>query len=131
MAFAQWLNSATEQNILLPTEQQWQRAAQGDDERVYPWGNEWDESRCNLGGDDLTPVTQYEGKGDSPFGVVDMIGNVFEWCRNEYHLSPHAERRAARSGAYFNPPGDIRCNYRNYADPTHQLSTFGFRLASQ
>jgi formylglycine-generating enzyme required for sulfatase activity len=128
MAFAQWLSSVTDEAITLPTEQQWQRAAQGDDERVYPWGNEWDATRCNLGGDDIAPVTQYADRGNSPFGVVDLVGNAFEWCRNEYHLSPHAERRALRGGAHFNTPDEVRCNYRNYADPTHQLSTFGFRL---
>jgi len=84
VAFCLWLSDATGENIMLPTEDQWQYAAQGDDGRTYPWGNEWNRDLCNNNVDKkgigkTTPVTQYEGKGDSPFGVVDMSGNVWEW----------------------------------------------------
>lgn len=77
VAFCHWLSDKTGENITLPTEQQWQRAAQGDTNRVYPWGDEFDQSRCNVGASGTTAVTHYEGsdKGDSPFGVVDMSGN--------------------------------------------------------
>lgn len=84
-AFCRWLSAASGENITLPSEPQWQRAAEGDEKRIYPWGNEWDSSRCNNTCDgqasgQTTPVRQYEGKGDSPFGVVDMAGNIREWC---------------------------------------------------
>lgn len=84
-AFCAWLSEASGEKISLPREAQWQRAAEGDDQRIYPWGNEWDASRCNhhleKDGEALTtPVRRYEGAGDSPFGVVDMAGNVREWC---------------------------------------------------
>ncbi|MCB9449834.1 MAG: SUMF1/EgtB/PvdO family nonheme iron enzyme [Anaerolineaceae bacterium] len=46
-AFCKWLSAQTGEKIMLPTEQQWQRAAQGDDDRTYPWGDYWDTSRCN------------------------------------------------------------------------------------
>jgi formylglycine-generating enzyme required for sulfatase activity len=101
-AFCRWLSEVTGENIMLPTEFQWQRAAQGDDTypyeapwsihnktgRTFPWGNEWDASRCNHHVDQqgigrTTPVQQYEGKGDSYFSVVDMAGNVSEWCFNK------------------------------------------------
>jgi formylglycine-generating enzyme required for sulfatase activity len=49
VAFCRWLSDVTGEAITLPTEQQWQRAAQGDDGREYPWGNTWDKSRCNTG----------------------------------------------------------------------------------
>lgn len=97
VAFCRWLTAITGEKITLPTEQQWKRAAQGNDGRKYPWGNEWDKERCNnsvstknwfgkeLGkSESTTPVTQYEGKGDSPFGVVDMAGNVWEWGLTAY-----------------------------------------------
>jgi len=89
VAYCLWLSEALGEKIMLPTEDQWQYAAQGDDKRAYPWGNTWDGSRCNnrVGGQGIgktTPVRQYEGKGDSPFGVVDMAGNVWEWCLTDY-----------------------------------------------
>ena len=89
VAFCLWLSDITNENIMLPTEDRWQYAAQGDDGRAYPWGNEWDASRCNNNVDQrgigkTTPVRHYEGKGDSPFSVVDMAGNVWEWCLTDY-----------------------------------------------
>lgn len=78
-AFCIWLSDVTGEKLTLPTEQQWQRAAQGDDEREYPWGNTLDSTRCSTA-ESLAPVTKFEGKGDSPFGVVDMVGNGWEWC---------------------------------------------------
>jgi formylglycine-generating enzyme required for sulfatase activity len=65
-----------------PSEAQWQRAAQGDTNWAYPWGDDWDGARCNnrVGKNNTTtPVTRYAGrdKGDSPFGVSDLAGNVW------------------------------------------------------
>ena len=98
LAFCHWLNAKiaeegiSDVKISLPTEQQWQRSAQGDDNRTYPWEGEWDCKRCNNSVDPCdsngtTSVRQYEGKkkGDSPYGVVDMAGNVWEWCLIEYY----------------------------------------------
>lgn len=88
VAFCRWMSAKTAMNIQLPSEQQWQRAAQGDDHRAYPWGDEWRDDAChhnlkhqNIG---TMPITQYMGVGDSPFGVVDMIGNVWEWCATNW-----------------------------------------------
>jgi hypothetical protein len=88
LAFCLWLSGATDEKIMLPTHKQWQRAAQGDDKRAYPWGIEWDASRCNNNVDKMqlpqtTSVRRFEGKGDSPYKVVDMVGNTWEWCLTE------------------------------------------------
>src|SRR5690606_18919204 len=86
-AFCLWLSDLTREQIMLPTDAQWQYAAQGTDGRRYPWGNDWDKSRCNSdysGIGKTSPVTQFQGRGDSAFGVVDMIGNVWEWCVTDY-----------------------------------------------
>lgn len=121
IAFCLWLQHTTHEPIMLPTEQQWQRAAQGDDGRKYPWGDRWDGTRCNSiwrRGDDrgITPVTAYEGKGDSPFGVVDMAGNAWEWCATNYvtgDIVPKGgQSRVMRGGSWTSYQHAMQVNYR-------------------
>ena len=95
MAFANWLGNLLGMKITLPTIAQWQRAAKGDDDRYFPWGDEYDEERCNTletGLKTTTPVDRYQ-RGVSPYGVHDMAGNVWEWTLNT--------SRRGRSGARF------------------------------
>lgn len=140
VAFCLWLGAMTGERIMLPTEDQWQYAAQGDDGRAYPWGNEWDGDRCNnsvrpYASRGTQPVTRYEGKGDSPFGVVEMTGNVQEWCLTDYEnktndIQSDAYWRVLRGGSY-NLTGDTlyRCDSRGKSDPFKRADSWGFRLA--
>lgn len=86
MAYCAWLREKTGRHYRLPTEAEWEKAAGWDPEaearRRYPWGDTFDPERCNSregGPGGTTPVGQYSPDGDSPYGAVDMAGNVWEW----------------------------------------------------
>ena len=87
-AFCDWLNrehgSTLPRGLFfrLPTEAEWEKAARGTDGRIYPWGNDFDSSKCNSNENGLgrtTPLGLYSPHGDSPFGCADVAGNVWEW----------------------------------------------------
>jgi formylglycine-generating enzyme required for sulfatase activity len=102
-AYASWAGKR------LPHEWEWQYAAQGTDGRLYPWGNEWDDnavpapekSRRMRGPD---PVDAH-AKGASPFGVMDMVGNVWQWT--EEFVDEHTRGGILRGGSYYRPQGSI------------------------
>lgn len=143
VAFCLWLSEVSGENIRLPTEQQWQRAAQGDDGRAYPWGNEWDGTKCNnaINMDDegkLREVTAYEAAGNiSPAGVVTMVGNIYEWCLTDYKTgsqelsSPNT--RVVRGAAHYvgfeyGSRVNFRVDYRDRMSPRDDGSAQGFRI---
>ncbi len=142
VAYCRWLSAQTGAQIALPTEQMWQRAAQGDKGWTYPWGNKWDGARCNnsvgeYNSDGTTPVTQYAGKdkGDSPFGVSDMAGNVWEWCITDHHtgdqdVNKRATYRVLRGGAWFDGNADdFAAANRYWYSPDVWYYNIGFRFA--
>lgn len=140
VAFARWLKDATGENVTLPLEAQWEKAARGRDGRLYPWGNTFDQNRCNTRESSIgktTLVRQYEGKGDSPFGVVDMAGNVWEWCLDQYsnpQIDPSkvnlhsTDARVLRGGSFSSNLNVAVASSRLGDDPYFDYNSYGLRL---
>jgi formylglycine-generating enzyme required for sulfatase activity len=141
MVYCKWLAEVTGKLYRLPSEAEWEKGARGTDGRIYPWGNEWDAGRCNAwegGKNDTTPVKAYP-QGGSPYGLLDMAGNVWEWCHSLYRQYPYdaldgredpeAEGdRVARGGAILNPATDLRCTFRVGFGPDGRDWCLGFRV---
>lgn len=138
VAFCFWLSEKLGCKITLPNEQQWQRAAQGEQDYRYPWGNKFDSRRCNTkeaGLKTTTPVGQYPD-GVSPFGVYDMAGNVWEWCLNKHTVeSPESSGKlkinyAVRGGSYLGTQERAQNAFCFTLLPVHRYFTIGFRVVT-
>ncbi len=134
------LSPTAAMTITLPTEQQWQRAAAGDTGWLYPWGDEFDSQKCNTYESEFkrtTPVTLYPS-GASPYGVMDMAGNVCEWCLTRWgedssELSSDGEyfsdKRAKRGGIWNSDKSCAELAFRHWFFASDALDEFGFRIA--
>jgi len=119
-AYCRWLSKQTGLIFTLPTEAQWQRAAQGTDHRPYPWGNAAPNSNlANFGSryGKTTKAGSFPG-GASFYGLWDMAGNVDELCDN----------KVACGGSFSSGAGEIECNSRNPYDTSSRNNALGFRL---
>ncbi len=146
MAYCRWLGEKIENPVSLPSEAEWEKAARGDqDKRAYPWGDDWRELHCNsseLGLNDTTTVGLFLN-GVSPYGLLDMSGNVWEWTRTIWDdkskypyksddgredLSQKDARRVLRGGAFSHDEDLARCAYRDWFGPLNWYMHLGFRV---
>ncbi|NIM17712.1 MAG: SUMF1/EgtB/PvdO family nonheme iron enzyme [Candidatus Aminicenantes bacterium] len=145
-AYAEWLSRKTSDKYVLPTEAQWEKAARGNGGFSYPWGNTWEEKedRCNwfeLGLRRTSPVGIFPA-GASPYGCMDMAGNVWEWCadwfdEDYYKESPDrnpkgpkdGSNRVIRGGGWGYRRQYCRASYRYWSIPVARDAGLGFRLA--
>jgi formylglycine-generating enzyme required for sulfatase activity/energy-coupling factor transporter ATP-binding protein EcfA2 len=143
VAYCRWLSQVTGKPITLPSEAEWEKAARGNkDGRQYPWGDTFDRFRCNtseLGLGTTTPVGIFPN-GASPYGVLDMSGNVWEWTRSLFKAYPYrpddgredmqaGDGRVLRGGSWASDQGFAPAAYRIGNSPDHRnFSSFGFRL---
>ncbi|MBS2039617.1 SUMF1/EgtB/PvdO family nonheme iron enzyme [bacterium] len=122
--YAAWLGKS------LPSEQQWEKAARGEDGRLFPWGNEWDGERVNSaesGRRFLTPVDAFPS-GASPYGCLNMAGNVWEWTVTAWEAG--SPLMAKKGGCALNFEPHMHCSARFEDPPEMRLRWAGFRLIS-
>ena len=157
-AFCEWASRSTGQQVRLPSEAEWEKAARGGlpsprvgrgaggegGVRLYPWGNAPpDKTLCNFNMNvkDTTPVGKYSPGGDSPYGCADMAGNVWEWTRSLWKSYPYdpkdgredpdsRDMRVLRGGSFYNPPRLVRCAYRCGSYPGFRIANLGFRVVA-
>ena len=96
---------------------------------MYPWGNEFDEDKCNSNESGIaqtTPVSKYTD-GRSPYGCFDMIGNVWEWTSSFYSEGETA--RVLRGGSTYFSAIDLGVGVRSASEPENRMVDVGFRCA--
>jgi formylglycine-generating enzyme required for sulfatase activity len=141
-AYVTWLAAETGLVIDLPTEAQWEKAARGIDGRIYPWGDESpDDQRSNYGSNvgKTVDVGNYAA-GASPYGALDMAGNVWEWTATKWvsNYENYATMvdndkagdaaRALRGGSWYHLSYNVRSANRFRSDPLPRFDELGFRV---
>ena len=141
--FCNWLTKKSGKRFSLPTEAQWEKAAKGYGHRVYPWGDTYDATQSGTPNTTYAPVAN-NLKDMSPFGVLDMAGNAFEWCADWYDAEAYSKspdinpagpaqgtERVLRGCGWNFDPDTFRCSYRSRFAPDDHGVNIGFRVVRE
>ncbi len=125
VAFATWRGEQDGYRYRLPTAEEWEAAARGNDGRYFPWGNDWQAEATNWGGSglDRTSAVGQFPLSQGPYGIAEMAGNVFE-----YTDSRAGQRVVMKGCSWDDLPGFCRGAYRHSRPPESRHILFGFRL---
>jgi formylglycine-generating enzyme required for sulfatase activity len=150
MAYCAWLTEQWRDQgkigpaevVRLPSEAEWEKAARGSDGRQYPWGDAWDEKKCNTRESQIgrTSAVGMYPAGASPYGCLDLAGNVWEWTRSVFEKYPYDPRdgredlnrtnvhRVLRGVSWDNHRRNARVPGRGRIDPNLRSHYYGFRV---
>jgi formylglycine-generating enzyme required for sulfatase activity len=156
--FCAWLSARAGHKFRLPTEAEWEYAARGTDNRIFPWGARldaghyanyaeartsfaWSDPRIDDGFAESSPVGSYH-RGASPFGIEDLAGNVYEWCldffdvyRGQNRVNPrgpaHGTKRIYRGGSWKSRAASLRASARAFNAPEYVANDVGFRVVCE
>jgi formylglycine-generating enzyme required for sulfatase activity len=144
VGYCAWLSETSGRAFRLPHEAMWEKAARGDDGRIYPWGDNWNPARLNSEADEIerTSAVGCFPAGVSPYDLFDCSGNVWEWCSGLDYFEvkyPFVQisyeedlalehNRSLRGGAFFNSRQYVRAALRVIGGPDGRDSVIGFRV---
>jgi len=143
--YCRWLSLKINKNVVLPSEAEWEKAARGNDSRIWPWGNVFSPDYCNSiesGRGSICSVYEYK-EGASPYGVMHLSGNVWEWCQDYWHPLSHNEliltnpinltpskRKVVKGGSAYCTKEIVRSSCRDWTNSVNQGGgDDGFRVA--
>jgi formylglycine-generating enzyme required for sulfatase activity len=136
-AYCSWLSYQKKQVVRLPTEEEWEYAARSDDGRPFPWGDDFNAELANtIESERMGTVEAGRMDADaSPFGVVDMAGNVQEWTSSPYtplpgEVTPGGKLFVTRGGSFNDTAYGARTSYRRGYPPGFFYPFLGFRVVT-